>query len=117
MHQASRKIVPHLWFDTQAREAAEFYVSVFPDSRVVGTTVIPSTPSGDCDLVTFEVWGQRFMAISAGPDFRLNPSISFLVNFDPLLFGEEATRESAARTRLDQVWAKLCEGGQELMPL
>jgi predicted 3-demethylubiquinone-9 3-methyltransferase (glyoxalase superfamily) len=117
MSQAARKIVPHLWFDKQAKEAADFYVSVFPESRVVHTTVIPSTPSGDCDLVTFDVWGQRFMAISAGPDFRINPSISFLVNFDPVRFGDEATRESAARTSLDDIWAKLSEGGQALMPL
>jgi predicted 3-demethylubiquinone-9 3-methyltransferase (glyoxalase superfamily) len=117
MAQVSRKIVPHLWFDKQAREAADFYASVFPDSRVVSSVVIPSTPSGDCDLVTFDVWGQRFMAISAGPEFRLNPSISFLVNFDPLLFGEEGAGESAARKKLDEVWVKLSEGGQELMPL
>jgi predicted 3-demethylubiquinone-9 3-methyltransferase (glyoxalase superfamily) len=118
MAQVSGKIVPHLWFDKQqAKEAAGFYASIFPESRVVRTVVIPSTPSGDCDLVTFEVWGQRFMAIGAGPEFRINPSISFLVNFDPIFFGDESTRESAARKKLDEVWGKLSAGGQELMPL
>ena len=60
-------ITPHLWFDTQAKEAAEFYAAVFPDSSVTSVTTLRDTPSGDCDIVAFRVWGQDFMAISAGP--------------------------------------------------
>jgi len=74
------KIVPHLWFDKEAVEAAEFYVSVFPDSRITSVSKITDTPSGDCDVVSFELAGQPFMAISAGPLFKFNESISFMVN-------------------------------------
>jgi predicted 3-demethylubiquinone-9 3-methyltransferase (glyoxalase superfamily) len=63
---ARPRIVPHLWYDREAREAAEFYASVFPDSRVTGVTTLRGTPSGECDLVSFELLGRPFMAISAG---------------------------------------------------
>ena len=75
-----QKIVPHLWFDKEAKEAAEFYTSVLPDSRVTNITTLHDTPSGDCDVVSFELSGQPFMAISAGPLFKFNESISFIVN-------------------------------------
>jgi len=73
------RITPHLWFDTQAREAAEFYCSIFPNSRIVHVTTLRDTPSGDCEVVSFELAGQPFMAISAGPLFKFNESISFIV--------------------------------------
>ena len=72
-------IVPHLWFDHEANEAAEFYVSIFPDSRVTNVTTLRDTPSGDAEVVAFELAGQPFMAISAGPLFRFNEAISFIV--------------------------------------
>ena len=75
---ARQKITPHLWFDTQAKEAAELYASVFPNSKVTHVITLHNTPSGDCDVVSFELSGKSFMAISAGPYFKLNPSISFL---------------------------------------
>ena len=75
-----QKIVPHLWFDTEAKEAAEFYASVFPDSRVTHVTTLHDTPSGDCDVVSFELAGQPFLAISAGPLFTFNEAISFIVS-------------------------------------
>ncbi|TJY39686.1 VOC family protein [Cohnella pontilimi] len=103
-------ITPHLWFDKEAQEAAEFYCSVFPDSKITSSTTLHNTPSGDCDLVSFNVWGHPFMAISAGPFFKLNPSISFMVNFDP-------SREKNAREQIDEVWNKLSDGGTALMPL
>jgi predicted 3-demethylubiquinone-9 3-methyltransferase (glyoxalase superfamily) len=112
-----QKIVPHLWYDKEAKEAAGFYASVFPHSSVVGTTVIHDTPSGDCDIVSFELLGQKFMAISAGPFFKFNPSISFMVNFDPMLFDPSPTRERDARDKLDEVWEALLQGGTELMPI
>ena len=105
-----QKITPHLWFDTQAKEAAEFYVSIFPDSAVTKVTTLHNTPSGDCDLVSFKLWGYNFAAISAGPIFKLNPSVSFMVNFDP-------AQDSEAKTRIDEVWNKLTEGGKALMPI
>ncbi|MBU5445698.1 VOC family protein [Paenibacillus sp. MSJ-34] len=103
-------IIPHLWFDKEAKEAAEFYCSVFPDSKITSATTLRNTPSGDSDLVTFTVWGHSFMAISAGPYFKINPSISFFVNIDP-------SREKNARAMIDKMWSKLSEGGNVLMPL
>jgi predicted 3-demethylubiquinone-9 3-methyltransferase (glyoxalase superfamily) len=74
-----QKIVPHLWFDKEAKEAAEFYTSIFPESKVTNITTLHDTPSGDADIVSFELAGQPFMAISAGPLFKFNESVSFMV--------------------------------------
>ncbi len=74
------KITPHLWYNTQAKEAAEYYVSVFPNSKITNVTTLHNTPSGDCDIVSFELVGQPFMAMSAGPLFKFNESISFIVS-------------------------------------
>lgn len=106
----AKPLTPHLWFDKHARGAAGFYCSVFPESRVESVTTLRDTPSGDCDVVSFVLRGQPFMAISAGPLFKFNPSTSFIVNFDP-------SRDPQARERLDAAWTKLIEGGQALMPL
>ncbi|MFJ5713064.1 VOC family protein [Neobacillus sp. NPDC093127] len=110
MPNSNQKIVPHLWYDKEAKEAAEYYTFIFPDSKITDVTSIHDTPSGDSDIVTFELWGQKFMAISAGPYFKINPSISFVVNFDP-------SREKDAREKIDEVWNKMSEGGTVLMPL
>jgi predicted 3-demethylubiquinone-9 3-methyltransferase (glyoxalase superfamily) len=112
-----QKITPHLWFDKEAKEAAEFYTSVFPDSKISQVSVIKDTPSGDCDIVAFQVWGQNFMSISAGPLFKFNPSVSFMVNFDPLFFKGTASPEGEARRRLDAAWESLSKGGTVMMPL
>ena len=93
------KIVPHLWFDKEAKEAADFYASVFPNSSIKNVTTLRDTPSGDCDVVSFNVWGQPFMSISAGPLFKFNPSVSFMVNFDP---SQDAERENADRYGLEE---------------
>ncbi len=105
-----QKITPHLWFNKEAVEAAQFYTSIFPDSRVVSQSLIQGTPSGDCDIVDFEIMGYRFQALSAGPLFTFNPSISIMVNFDP-------SQDKDARERIDEIWEKLSEGGKALMPL
>lgn len=110
MDTVKQKIVPHLWFDREAKDAASFYCSVFPDSDITSITRITDTPSGDCDLVAFSLSGYSLMAISAGPFFNFNPSISFMVNFDP-------AQDKDAKARIDQVWSKLSEGGKVLMPL
>ena len=103
-------ITPHLWFDKEAKEAAEFYTSLLPNSQVTTITTLHDTPSGDCDVVSFELAGQPFMAISAGPLFTFNPSISFFLNFDP-------SRDNQAREHLDRLWEQLSAGGTALMPL
>jgi len=105
-----QKITPHLWFDKEAKEAVEFYTSVFPDSKITNTTTLHATPSGDTDIVSFELAGQSFMAISAGPLFKFNPSVSFFVNFDP-------SRDKHARKNIDNLWDSLSQGGTALMPL
>ncbi|TVX99091.1 VOC family protein [Cohnella terricola] len=110
MAQTNQIIIPHLWYDKEAKEAAEFYASIFPDSRITNATTLNNTPSGDSHLVSFEIWGQKFMAISAGPLFKFNPSVSFFVNFDP-------SRDKDAAEKLNEVWNKLSEGGIALMPL
>lgn len=88
------KIVPHLWYDKEAKEAAEFYCSIFPASKITNITTLHNTPSGDCDIVSFELSGEPFMAISAGPLFKFNESISFIVYCD--------TQE-----QIDYYWNKL----------
>lgn len=98
-----RKITPHLWFDKQAKEAAELYTSVIPNSKITSVRTIRGTPSGDCDIVSFELAGQPFMAISAGPYFRFNPSVSFQV-------------KCKTKDEVDAIFEKL-SGGRVLMPL
>jgi predicted 3-demethylubiquinone-9 3-methyltransferase (glyoxalase superfamily) len=77
-----QKITPHLWFDKEAREAAGFYTSVFPNSKIKDTTTFHNTPSGSVDIVTIELLGQEFTLLSAGPLFKFNEAISFIVNCD-----------------------------------
>ena len=98
-----QKIIPHIWFSTEAKEATEFYTSLFPDSKIDHLSRVTDTPSGDCDMVSFTLSGQKFMAISAGPYFTLNPVISFFV-----------VCESEAE--IEMLWNKFGEGGKVLMP-
>jgi len=89
-----KAITPHLWFDKGAKEAAEFYCSVFPNSKITSIKSVRDTPSGDCDIVAFQLNGQPFMAISAGPLFTFNESISFIVPCE-------------TQTEIDHYWEKL----------
>ena len=98
------KIRPHLWFDKEAVDAAGFYCSTFPDSKVTDVTTLHDTPSGDTDIVSFELFGQPFMAISAGPLFTFTPAVSFLVS-------------CTTKEEVDTFWKALSEGGTALMPL
>ncbi len=96
-----RPIVPNLWFDTEAEEAAEFYVSVFPDSRVLSTALYPEGapgPTGSVMTVEFELDGQRFVGINGGPQFPFTEAVSFAV-------------ECADQDEVDHYWARLSEGG------
>jgi predicted 3-demethylubiquinone-9 3-methyltransferase (glyoxalase superfamily) len=100
MTTIKQTIVPHLWFDKEAEEAAEFYTSIFKDSRITSVTTIHDTPSGTVDTVSFELLGQEFMAISAGPLFTFNESISFMVKCE--------TQEE-----IDYYWERLTARGGE----
>jgi predicted 3-demethylubiquinone-9 3-methyltransferase (glyoxalase superfamily) len=92
-----QKIIPHLWYDKEAKEAVDFYVSLFPNSKITHSSTLHNTPSGDADVLTFELDGCGFMAISAGPYFKFNPSISLLVACD-------------SAEEVDKLWAALNAG-------
>lgn len=99
-----QKITPHLWFDTQAKEAAEFYSTTFPDSKIETVNVLHNTPSGDTHTVSMQIMGVEFAMISAGPYFKLNPSISFLVSCQ-------------SKEEVQSIWDKISVGGMALMEL
>jgi predicted 3-demethylubiquinone-9 3-methyltransferase (glyoxalase superfamily) len=75
-----QKITPHLWFDKEARQAAEFYASVFKEARINRIDTIKDTPSGDTDVVDMDILGMNFQFISAGPLFKFNESVSFIIH-------------------------------------
>lgn len=75
-----QKITPFLWFDTQAREAAKFYTTVFKDSSIKSPVELNDTPSGNVEVITIELFGQEFTLMSAGPEFKFNEAISFVIN-------------------------------------
>jgi predicted 3-demethylubiquinone-9 3-methyltransferase (glyoxalase superfamily) len=101
-----QKITPSLWFDKEAKEAAEFYTSLFKASKIKDTTTLHSTniPTGTTDIVIIELLGQEFTLFSPGPFFKFNPSVSFLVACDTL-------------DEVDALWKKLSERGKALMEL
>jgi predicted 3-demethylubiquinone-9 3-methyltransferase (glyoxalase superfamily) len=99
-----QKITTHLWFDKEAKEAAAFYTSVFENSKIKDTTTLHNTPSGSVDMVTIELSGQEFTLLSAGPLFKFNPSVSFLV-------------ACQTKDEVDALWEKLSVGGAALMEL
>lgn len=99
-----QKIIPHLWFDRQAKEAAKFYTSIFPKSKVTSVTTLHDTPGGDADVVAFTLSGYQFMAISAGPLFKFNPSISFHIRCDSI-------------KKVDTYYKQLSKDGKILMEL
>ena len=96
------RIAPHLWYSREAEEAARFYTSIFPDSRVDRVTALPSDtpsgPAGSVSVVEFTLLGQPFFAISAGPLDPFNHAISFIVRCE-------------TQAELDRYWAALLEGG------
>lgn len=98
------RIVPNLWFDHQATEAAEFYLSVFPDSRIVGVTRYPEghpERPGEVLTVELELDGQRYTLLDGGPHDTFNDAISLLV-------------ECRDQAEIDHYWDRLSEGGQEV---
>jgi predicted 3-demethylubiquinone-9 3-methyltransferase (glyoxalase superfamily) len=103
-----QKITPFLWFDNQAEEAVNFYVSIFKNSKVAGTTRYDEAgakasgrPKGTAMTVEFQLDGQEFVALNGGPQFKFTEAISFVVN-------------CTAQEEVDHFWEKLTEGGQEV---
>ena len=97
------KITPFLWFDTQAEEAANFYCSVFKNSKILNVARYPEgspAPVGSVMTVEFELDGQRFIALNAGPHFKFNEAISFSI-------------DCKTQEEVDDWWAKLSRGGEE----
>ena len=104
---AKHKITPCLWFDTQAEEAAKFYVSVFKNSKITSISRFPDAgqdvhgkPAGSVMVVAFEIDGQPFTALNGGPQFKFDEAVSFQVACDN-------------QEEIDYFWSKLSEGGQE----
>jgi predicted 3-demethylubiquinone-9 3-methyltransferase (glyoxalase superfamily) len=98
-----QKITPCLWFDTEGEEAAGFYTSVFPNSRIVDVARYGEAgprPEGTVMVVSFELDGQKFTALNGGPEFTFNEAISFQVSCE--------TQEE-----VDAFWSKLSAGGEE----
>jgi predicted 3-demethylubiquinone-9 3-methyltransferase (glyoxalase superfamily) len=97
-----QKISPFLWFDTQAEEAMNFYVSVFKNSKVGDVTRYGEAgpgPKGGVMTASFELEGQQFTALNGGPQFRFSEAISFVV-------------DCKTQEEVDELWDKLSEGGQ-----
>jgi predicted 3-demethylubiquinone-9 3-methyltransferase (glyoxalase superfamily) len=98
-----QKITPNLWFDTQAEEAAAFYISVFKNSRIVNVTHYTEAGPREAGMVMtveFELDGQRFVGINGGPEFTFDEAVSFQINCD-------------TQDEVDFFWERLSEGGQE----
>ena len=97
------RITPNLWFDTESEEAAEFYVSVFPNSEIKNVSYYGEAgpgPAGTVLTVDFVLDGQEYTAINGGPQFTFDEAISLLIN-------------CADQDEIDYYWAKLSEGGEE----
>lgn len=92
-----KKITPFLWFDTQAEDAMNFYISIFKNSKVLS---VATGPNGIASSVNFELEGQEFIAFNAGPEFKFNEAISFFV-------------DCKTQAEVDELWAKLSAGGKE----
>jgi predicted 3-demethylubiquinone-9 3-methyltransferase (glyoxalase superfamily) len=108
MRKPIQRITPFLWFDHQAEEAARFYVSIFQKSRITAITRYDEEaarasgrPKGSVMTVAFELDGQRFTALNGGPIFPFTEAISLVVNCE-------------TQAEVDDFWAKLSEGGQEV---
>jgi predicted 3-demethylubiquinone-9 3-methyltransferase (glyoxalase superfamily) len=115
---ALQKITPNIWFNRNAKEAVDFYLTTFPDAKILTTSYYPKEGlaefqkefAGDVLAINFEIQGQRFVAINADKTFTPNPSISFFINFDPL-------HNPNAEIELDKLWKRLSENGKVLISL
>ncbi len=101
MMASFQKITPHFWLYGQAEEAANFYTSIFKNSKIVSASILPEDPAGGSALVEFELEGQRFIAFDGIPEIPFTEAISFIVNCE--------TQEE-----IDYFWEKLTDGGEEV---
>jgi predicted 3-demethylubiquinone-9 3-methyltransferase (glyoxalase superfamily) len=100
--KSKQRITPFLWFNGQAEEAVNFYLSIFKNSKLKTVTYYPEgtpNPAGTVMTVVFELDGQEFIALNGGPRFTFNEAVSFVVNCD-------------TQKELDRFWTRLSEGGQ-----
>ncbi|HWG56739.1 MAG TPA: VOC family protein [Gaiellaceae bacterium] len=100
-----KPIVPNLWFDNEAEEAAEFYVSIFPNSRIVSKALYPEGSPGEAGTVMTVEWeldGNRFVGINGGPQFTFSEAVSFMIECD-------------SQEEIDFYWERLTDGGRESM--
>jgi predicted 3-demethylubiquinone-9 3-methyltransferase (glyoxalase superfamily) len=98
-----QKITPNLWFDTEAEDAANFYISVFKDSRILNVARYSDAgprPAGSVMTVEFELDGQRFVGINGGPQFTFDEAVSFQINCED-------------QDEVDYYWDRLTDGGEE----
>lgn len=109
MSNNKQRIVPHLWFNDEAEEATSFYTSIFPNSMITQTTILNETPSGNVKLMSFQLYGQKFISINGGPHFIFNSSISFLVHFNQ-------NKNKHALEQMEAIWNKLSDNGKVLIP-
>jgi len=112
-----QKIIPNLWFDKNAEEAVQFYISLFPNAEIGTTSYFGKEgfeyhgmPEGTVMTMDFKLDGFKFIALNGTPVFKPNPSISFFLNFDPSV-------DKNAREKLNTIWYKLSQDGSVLMPL
>ncbi|MFZ1103857.1 MAG: VOC family protein [Hyphomicrobiaceae bacterium] len=102
---SAQKITPCLWFDTEAEEAASFYISIFKDSKIRSVnrycTEVHGKPAGSVMAVEFEIEGQKFVGLNGGPQFKFDEAISFQIH-------------CKTQDEIDYYWSRLTEGGKEV---
>ncbi|MBI5290130.1 MAG: VOC family protein [Chloroflexi bacterium] len=102
-----QQLIPHLWYDNEAEEAANFYTGIFKNSKILSTVRYPKAAeevsgkkAGSVMTVEFEINGHRFVALNGGPDFKFNESVSFII-------------PCRDQKEIDYYWQRLTEGGEE----
>jgi predicted 3-demethylubiquinone-9 3-methyltransferase (glyoxalase superfamily) len=104
MNKPIQKITPFLWFEHQAEEAAQFYTSIFKNSKITAVTRYGEAgpgPKGSAMTVVFEIEGQQFIGLNGGPQFKFTPAISFVVNCE-------------TQQEIDELWERLSQDGKKI---
>lgn len=96
----TKKITPFLWFDKNLKEITDFYISVFPEAKITSNGTLSDTPSGNVETATLEIFGQELNMMTAGPMFKFNEAISFVIS-------------CKNQEEVDYYWEKLTAGGSE----
>lgn len=96
-----QKITPFLWFDKNLKEITDYYLSIFPDAKIIDNENLSDTPSGNVEIATMQIFGQNFTMMTAGPTFKFNEAVSFVI-------------DCAGQEEVDYYWNALTNnGGQE----